>query len=67
METELLQDFFGNFSMQSEKYNFYMEGSMWYEIEPTQGEIDHRNEYPSWGGGGMDQIGGLGIGGQSGG
>ena len=35
METGLLHDYFGNFSMQGERY-YFMRG----EIEPTRGEIE---------------------------
>ena len=34
METGLPHDYFGNFSMQGERYYFNMEGSMRGEIEP---------------------------------
>ena len=40
METGLLRDYFGIFSMHGEKYYFCMEGSMQGEIEPTEGEIE---------------------------
>ena len=35
METGLLHDYFGNFSMRGERY-YFMRG----EIEPTRGEIE---------------------------
>ena len=40
METGLLHDYFGNFSMQGENYYFCMEGSMQGETEPMPGEIE---------------------------
>ena len=40
MEKGLLHDYFGNFSMQGEKYYFHMKGSMWGEIKCTWGEIE---------------------------
>ena len=40
METGLLHDFFGIFSMQGEKYYFCMEASLQDEIEPMWGEIE---------------------------
>ena len=47
METGLLHDYFGNFSMLGEKYYFHMEGSMQGNIELMQGaiEINIRNEH----------------------
>ena len=39
METGLLRNYFGHFSMQGERYYFHVEGSMWCEIEPMEGEI----------------------------
>ena len=35
METELLHDYFGNFSTQGERYYFHMKGNMQGEVEPT--------------------------------
>ena len=40
METGLLHDYFGNFSMQGKKFYFHVEVSIPGEIEPMQGEID---------------------------
>ena len=40
IEIGLLHDYYGNFSMQGERYYFHMEGSTQGEIEPTQGEIE---------------------------
>ena len=51
METGCFMTFLGIFSTQDEKYYFCMDGSTQDEIEPTQGEIEHQNKYPSGGGG----------------
>ena len=40
MESGLLHDYFGNFSMQDERYYFHVEGSRRGEDEPTLGEIE---------------------------
>ena len=40
METGLLRDFLGNFSMRGERYYFHMKGSTLGGIEPMQGEIE---------------------------
>ena len=45
IETGLLQDFFGNFSMRGEKYYFYVD-----KIEPIWGDIEDQNKNPSRGG-----------------
>ena len=52
METGLLHDYFGNFSMWSERYYFLVEGSTWGEIEPMQGEIEMNLRNGRLGGGG---------------
>ena len=63
--------FLGIFSTWGEKYYFLMEASMWDEIEPMQGELEHQNKHQKWtsepGECGPDGGGGLGSGSHSGG
>ena len=63
METGLLHDFCGIFSMRGEKYYFRMEGSTWDEIEPTWGEIETsiQTNIPARGGYPSSRLG-MGVG-----
>ena len=57
MELGLLHDFLEFFFQQGRKYYFHTKGIMQDQIEPTQGEIEHRNEHPSWTGGALARWG----------
>ena len=60
METGLLHDFLGIFSMPGGKYYFRIIGSTQDEMNPCEVRLNIKTNIPAGGGGGMGQMGGGG-------